>query len=163
LPPAPTGGSEPGSSGPYYWASLFLVAPGARLTPGAWGRAVVQYDSLHPHAVQERVFEEVRCRSRPTAPSRLKAGYAFTDHASALQWITLIRPYDALYEVRLVDASAPRFVGEIGLITRARNLEASQRAELEAVAELYWSGCSERDAGAELLTLSLIEVVKRIA
>lgn len=149
--------------GPYYFGNLFEFQPGTRHTAGSWGGVVQQLGGVHRHATQEEIFERVRRDVAPGAPSRLDAAYAFADIAFADEWLSRVRPFDLLYEVRLADPSAPAFLGDVALVDAARRLDTRvDTAELERIAHRYWQGCAAGCASAELVTLSPLEVVARI-
>jgi hypothetical protein len=108
------------------------------------------------------IFESIRDQHYPKLPSRLRCSYAYVNKSDAFHNFV---PGNGLfaYEVVVADPIADKHIGDFSLLSTTNviptNAPFVQWAE--STAHAYWSGQSP--SLPELLTLSPIMVLKRIA
>ena|SRR5437868_8328196 len=147
----------------YFHSAPLLLEPGAVIHPGNWGRILNCYTQQQGNAwmlAREFVFESIRAAEFPNLPSRLSCAFAFEvlDHAN--QYRSNFSPWNPLYEVELVDESAPIHRAAFNLIV----FPAAQVTFVPVAVELarkYWSGAEVQIV--EILTRSALRVKRMVA
>lgn len=155
----------------FFYVAKNQHQPGDLLGAGHFGAGYRQYpyDISNPigafngwRIAKEMIFERVREQHYANLPSRLKCSYAYVNRADALHNLA---PGQGLfaYEVAIADPGADRHIGDFTLLSSTNVIPTNAPfiPWAEATAHAYWSGQSP--ALPELLTLSPIEVLKRIA
>ncbi len=155
----------------YYYIARKDHQPGELLGGGNFGRGYREYcydintsqGAFNGWKIaKEVIFEIIRAKHYPTLPSRLECSYAYLTHEAALSGFV---PNQGLFafEVEVKDLLAPSHIGDFTLLNSENNPGASEPfiPWVENTAHTYWSGHAPQVP--ELLTLSAIKVVRRIA
>lgn len=109
---------------------------------------------------RELAFESVRASEFPELPSRLSCAFAFETLDHANQYKGKLSPWNPLYEVELIDATAPQHRAAFNLV----QFPGDQTEFLPVVAawaHKYWRG--EEIQVPELLTMSPLRVKQLVS
>jgi hypothetical protein len=149
----------------YYHSAPLLLAPGAVIQPGNWGRIINCYKANQAPVqawimARELAFEVVRTESYPHLPSRLSCCFAFDSLDHANQYASEFSPWNSLYEVELVNPSAPIHRGAFNLINHPPATVEYLPVAI-ASARAYWAG--ERIEVPEILTESPLRILSLVS
>lgn len=124
----------------HYYCSRAYLESGDVIQPGNWGRVLQGFGAPHTQFFREALFEEVRVRVKPTAPSRLSSLFLCADIGSIEHYRNEVQLPDHpplhIYEVVIDDAEAPLHVGDLSIFIGLNAVLAI--AEARAQAENYW-------------------------
>lgn len=140
--------------------SYAFMEPGEIVRAGNWGRVVRGYGGQHNIFFRETLWEFVREREFANLPSRLESAYFYKEEATARRGMLEGDPNRSpnLYEVQVLDASAPTHRADLHLWERAW-WDVHSPSEAVDVARAYWN-CDAPSGRFEWLTLSDLQVVK---
>jgi hypothetical protein len=156
----------------FFHYSAIKLQPGSVIEPGNYGRMLRLYpQDPGPQGAGngwklavELVFEQVRRDIDPALPGRLDSCFMFEKLADAQAGLQLLGfNFNLLYEVQLVDASAPVHRADIGLINAAYRFDQPLRAfwpKVHDLARSYWGGAIATTP--ELLTASPLRIVAKV-
>ncbi len=155
----------------FYYVARKEHQPGDLLGAGHFGAGyrTYPYDVSGPQGAcngwkiaKEMIFESVREQNYGLLPSRLRCSYAYVNKWDALTNFVSGQGLFA-HEVVIVDELAPRHVGDFSLLSSTNAVPTNSPfiPWAEATAHAYWVGQNLKIP--ELLTLSPIKVLKRIA
>jgi hypothetical protein len=150
---------------PLYHCSPVVLAPGSVIQPGNWGR-IIRIERINnqggfgTHLLREAVSELVRLREFGDRVSRLMAAFAFEELPHAQEFGGMSA--SAIYEVALADGDAPLERYNFELV-RMPVPGAHAIAGLEEIARDYWRSSSTKMVKPELLTLSSLQILKRLS
>ena len=98
---------------PFHFNST-LLGNGSVIRPGNWGRIVRFVGSGHPEWTREQKMEQIRQAEFPSLPSRWDCIFYFEDLIEAKFYQTSLGANCILllYEVEIVDPSAPKHVAD---------------------------------------------------
>lgn len=111
----------------------------------------------------EQTFELKRLIVSPQSPSRMTSAFAFMSASDAnTQRPKLGGAYSVLYEVELVNPSAPHHIGIFELLTNAYVMDGNAfLPKVEALANSYWTGGAS--GTRELVTTSALRVIRAMS
>jgi len=155
----------------FYYIARKDHQPGELLGGGNFGRGYRQYpyDINTPlgafngwKVAKEMIFESIRVKHYPSLPSHFECSFAYVAREDALKGFESERGLFA-FEVQLVSLNTPSHIGDFTILSSTNNPDISEPfiPWVEANAHLYWAGFSPRVP--ELLALSPLRVVRRIA
>ena len=114
-----------------YHCAPIMIGLGSIILPGNWGRVLSTHSYRHHHFQREMMFEFVRQREVPEAPSRLQCIFAFASLDEAQQYIAVEDAKAQLvYECEQIDPSAKTWIAPLNAF--------SMRASEAVMAEQYW-------------------------
>jgi hypothetical protein len=116
-----------------------LYEPGDFIA-GTWGRLILGIGPAHKRFYAEYLLERIRKAEFPSAPSRMKAAFAFEDAPYAMSWDRGTQEY--VYAVRLAD-DKPQHRGNMAWIDAMNEYRSFEG--VEDCARHYWTG-DDRDA-----------------
>lgn len=138
----------------YYHCAPLPLGPGSIICPGNWGRIKRQYEENALALLREVSFEAVRAAEFPTLPSRLTVAFVCTSEASAAVYRGKHARAGLLYEVELVDPSAPSHVADHELFVQGFvGIDGAND-----LARRYWRG--ESLGFPEMLTMSPLRILR---
>lgn len=146
----------------FYFCCSLPLAPGSIVNPGNWGRIIKLYSpQTSPNAwlfVRELIFEQVRREFFPNKPSRFEAIFLCPDIISIQRFKNdNKRILDLVYEVDIIDATAPRHIGDWSLCNMDNSYNHSIFIDR---ARQYWAGNSVTNP--EVCTTSSIKVLREM-
>ncbi|MES2246536.1 MAG: hypothetical protein V4645_04615 [Pseudomonadota bacterium] len=152
----------------YYLVRSRSRAEGEVLPAGSHGRAVAQYKHLTAAATNgwklaiEFGLETCRLHDASTKPSRFESSFAFLSLADAEAQRPQFGQTAGVYEVELVDSTAPRHIADYDLYLTICRSEPSADfiRKLQTLGRAYWDGVCE--GTRELLTGSDLRVRRRL-
>jgi len=126
----------------YYHSAPLALQAGSIIEPGNWGRILNCYTSENGNAwllARELAFESIRSSDFKDLPSRLSSCFVFDNLDHANQYQREFSRWNSLYEVELVNETAPTHQGAFNLVSFPNN----QTEFLPVVinnARKYWAG-----------------------
>lgn len=130
---------------PWFMGLSALVAPGAVLLPGNWGRVIRAraeqgVQDAKEQVAYEDVFEEIRLKVAQDAPSRLSCLYVSPDVAAAHHFRDTMKSgrTDVLYRVEPVEMPAEVFVARWSL-WNWREIREGTSLKARKSARRYWT------------------------
>lgn len=146
----------------FFFACSYPLEPGAIIRAGNWGRIVRMYRTNGFGNAwilfREEVFEHIRKTEFPSKPSRYDGIFLCETKDQLIQFLdSAIRPLDLIYEVGLVDNSAPVHKGCLS------NLDFGLQENFETFtikARSYWVG--ENIQKPEILTTSSVQIITQV-
>jgi hypothetical protein len=110
-----------------------MLARGAVILPGNWGRVIRALGWRHSEALKEMALESARRSRFPSRPSRLDCAFAFPTADEARNFRARIASFanHILYRVRLADPSAPLHITD-------NRLSSPQGTMRDDWADEYW-------------------------
>jgi len=147
----------------YYYACSYPLASGSIINPGNWGRIIQKYNISsfgNPWILfREEVFEKVRQSEFPTKPSRYKSIFLCETKDMLAQFLQLAnRSLDLIYEVELLDATAPIHRGCL------LNLDFAPQENMQSFtlkARAYWNGANVQRP--EIASTSSIKIISQLS
>ena len=144
----------------YYHLSRRPLREGTALTPGVFGERVSSVEFRREHYalyIRERLFEDIRQRFYPQAPSRLQSVFLYPDLALARCLHGYVHHYHGyLYEVEVLDGQA--FVVDMDLL----NCEGESLELIQDRAKRYWAQEQHPDSASLELLANGATLVRRL-
>jgi hypothetical protein len=119
----------------YYHCSPKQLDPGTIITPGNYGRILLQTGVVHPHWRRESVLEQVRIELFPLKPSRLNSCFLLTSLEAAKFYQSKNTKGDFLYTCEIVEPHLPQHFGDFNAVEPLPRLNYT----MEEIAVRYWS------------------------
>lgn len=149
----------------YHYTAVAL-RPGSVIEPGNWGRMIRRY-AYNPQDANggwrlafELLMESHRQLHTPALPGRMDSCFAFETLEVAKANENMGR-WNVLYEVELVEPSAPSHRADMALISGWSVQDgANFIARVSSIATSYWAGVM--GSNAEFLTRSPLRIVRRV-
>lgn len=150
----------------YYWLNFVNLEPGSIVNPGTWVRIKRTTPPGDNWALLEEVYERIRRDEFSDLVSRTNANFLFQELELARRYQAENRQGDLLYEVELVDGTAPTGVLDMQIVIPwIVNVKQFTVAELENQSRAYWKSANPAviKATPEVVTESKIRILKCIA
>lgn len=133
----------------YYWLNSISLQENSVVLPGTWVRLK---RALSPDnwVVLEEIYERIRQEEYPELASRVSSNFLFIDKTTARQYQKFHRQADLLYEVEVVDRSAPSSVLDMQIVFPWKGQVALTAYELEMQARNYWGSATTNPSNHKL-------------
>lgn len=153
--------------GPWLMGLSALIAPGSVLLPGNWARvirarAALGIEDAKDQLAYEDVFERIRLKEVPSAPSRLSCLYVSPDPAAAERFRIENRMgrTDVLYRVEPTEALAEVFISRWTL-WNWREIREGTSMKARKSARRYWTEPAS-GPGCEILVPCPVRVLDAV-
>jgi len=146
---------------PFYYLCSYPLISESVIEKGNWGR-IMRLNQINQNSalylLRELVFERIRIEEFTNKPSRFKSLFLCPSIESAKEF-KKERPFDIIYEVMPLNASANSFETDWSLITSPLNKNIVQ---VEEEARNYWNGLITSDNKKEVVIESDIKIIRKL-